>query len=141
MNSKIVLDASVVVKIIRDEENTPEALDLLRHHAQGNLTIVIPDFLFIEIANYLSVSSPLSKQTIRKTLEKLYTSSFIICPIGKDELIETMMLAKKHKTSAYDMLYAVVAREYNIQLITADEKFIKKTRFPFVAHIRDFKTS
>ena len=53
------------------------------------------------------------------------------------DIIKSIQLTKKYSTSVYDMLYAVLAKENKAILVTADEKFIQKTRFKFVKHIKD----
>ena len=57
--------------------------------------------------------------------------------VTKDDVFEAARMAKKYHTSVYDMLYAVVAKKNNCQLITADTKFAEKVQLPFVKTIKE----
>jgi predicted nucleic acid-binding protein len=53
-----------------------------------------------------------------------------------EELVDAGVLAKKYKTSVYDMIYAVVAKNKKCALVTADENFVRKTKFKHVKLLR-----
>ena len=129
----IVIDASVAVKIInRSEEDVSQAENLYNNHVTGKEQIIVPELLFIEVANYLATKTLTSSRDIRNGLAILINASFITEPINPDLLLESTQLAKKHGTSVYDMLYAVIAKNKKIKLITADDRFVKKVGFSFV---------
>lgn len=129
----MIVDASVVIKWLNNnEKDADKAFSLYERHIEGKDEISVPAFLFIEIANYLATNTHTSETNIKKSLEFLYGSNLIICPITEDLLIESAVLAKKHKTSVYDMIYAVLAKKNKTTLITADNKFAGKAKFPFI---------
>lgn len=128
----IIIDASVGVKLIKEEEGTDAALHLLTLHEKGKETIVVPDLFYIEIANYLATKTEVAKQDIRRSLRALYKASFEKHLLTQNDLMQATLFAKQYGTSVYDMLYAIIARNKKITLITSDNKFVKKVNFPFV---------
>lgn len=129
----MIIDASVVVKWLnKNELDSDKAFLLYKEHIEGRNQISVPQLLFMEIANYLATNTHTSEANIKKSLNFLYESNLIICTVTEDLLIEAAVLAKKYKTSVYDMIYAVLAQKNNTTLITADSKFANKVNFPFV---------
>lgn len=129
----MIVDASVVVKWLNSNElDSDKAFLLYKKHIERGDQISVPQLLFIEIANYLAANTNTSEANVKKSLNFLYESNLIVCAITEDLLIEAAILAKKYKTSVYDMIYAVLARGNKTTLITADNKFADKVNFPFV---------
>lgn len=132
----MIVDASIAIKWIKEEEDyRDKANELLRRHLSKEEIISVPSLFFIEFANSLVTKSATLSKTIRKHLKFIYSKDFTIYQPEERDLLNTSLLAKKYKTTVYDMLYAVVAKKYKTVLITADEQFIKKTKFSFVKHI------
>lgn len=137
----IVVDSSIAFKWLRtkDEQFVQEALLLLTNHLKDKETIIVPQLLFLEIANALLTKTDTSTKQITIDLNKLFEAKLDSIPIEQEEINSAVKLAKKHKTSVYDMLYAVIAKKNKCILITADEKFIAKTHFRFAKHISQVK--
>src|SRR3989338_6717502 len=106
----IVIDASVGIKWFRktSEEFIDQALILLKNHLDDK------------------------EKIIRENLRFLNDQNLKIYSFTKDDYIESAMLSRKYKTTVYDMLYAVIARKLKTTLITADEKFVERTKFSYV---------
>ncbi len=134
-----VVDTSVALKWLRrtDEKHIHQALLLLKGHLGDNKQITVPDLLFIEVANALATKTDTDNTQIKKDLKKLFEVGLKTHYTTKEELLKTSLLAKKHKTSVYDMLYAVIAKEHKTTLYTADKNFISKTKFKHVKHISE----
>jgi len=136
----IVLDASVLVKWIKeDEEDADKARLLYFRHKNNNEKIVVPYLIFIELANYLATKSQTSKILIEKALNYLFDIDLGVYQVERNDLIEAAVLAKQYKTSVYDMLYALIAKRHKTLLVTADERFVKVTKFPFVKTLSEYK--
>lgn len=132
----MIIDASIGIKWIKEnEEYRYQALLLLKRHLTQREKIIVPSIFYPEVANYLVTGSNSPLSTIKKHLEFLYGNNLGLYEPKSDAIFQTTTLAKKHNTTVYDMLYAVTAKKYKTILITADEKFIQKTKFPFVKHI------
>ena len=110
---------------------------LYKNHIEEKENILLLQFLFIEVANYLATKSSTSQEHIREGFQLLSEASFSIHQTMNEEIIEAALLAKKYGTSVYDMLYAVIAKKKNCLLVTADTKFAAKVRFTFVKTIKE----
>lgn len=128
----IVIDASVANKLVLDEEGHELVKKIFRSHISETEPIIVPDFLLYEIANTLATKGALSVNRITRSLTKIYRANLNIHHCDEIEVKVAANLAKKYKTSVYDMLYVVVAKKHKADLITADEKFINQTKFKFV---------
>lgn len=129
----IVIDASIAIKLINThEDGGDKAAELLKNHIAGEDEIIIPHFLYLEVANALTTKSNIIETQIQEGIDSLYDAKFVHFDVGKDDIEDASILAKQYKTSVYDMLYAVIAKKKGITLITADEKFVKKVNLPFV---------
>lgn len=128
----IIIDASVAIKWINKEIYSELAFSLLNKHIAGDQKIIVPGFLFIEVANALGTKSRSSEKDISEGLQFLFASNLHIYELINEDIIQAARKAKQYKTSVYDMLYAVIADKKNSLLITADEKFAQKVNLPFV---------
>lgn len=134
----IVIDASVANKLVLpNEEGYQLVITILENHAKGIEEILVPDFLFYEVANTLATKAAVPAAKIPKALSRIYNFDLNIYHPNEQDVINTARLAKKHRTSVYDMLYAEVAKNHKARLITADEKFIKQTGFKWVKLLKD----
>ena len=129
----IALDASVVTKFINTQEKESDIAEkLFQAHIEETEKILVPTLLFFEVANALATKSDLKDEYIKRGLSLLYNANFAIYEVNQEDMIEASLLAKKYKTSVYDMVYAVIAKNKKVNLITADNKFANKVNFPFV---------
>jgi predicted nucleic acid-binding protein len=138
----IVVDASVIIKWIKsDERDSDAAKSLYLKHVHTTEKIIVPKLLYFEVANYLATKTQFSRDDIRDGMNLIYKAKLEIHEMEMKELILSSIAAKDYKTSVYDMSYAVIAQKYKTVLITADEKFVKATKFPFVKLLSEFDAS
>jgi len=138
----IVVDASIIVKWLKsDEADSDKAREIYDNHKKGTHEIIVPELVFIEVANYLVTKSRSTSKQIRKLLDFLSSSNINIHRFEQKDLFEAASLSKECKTTVYDMLYAVIAKRHKIVLVTADERFVRVTRFPFVKLLSEFDTA
>lgn len=129
----IVIDASIAAKwILKNELDTDKALLILANHTSSVEKIIVPDLFFYEIANTLATKSKMILKELLIALEKIYQAKLNIYHPLEYDVIQATKMAKKYKTSVYDMLYAVVAKVHKTTLITADEQFVKQIGFKFI---------
>lgn len=128
----IVIDASVVVKWFQEEKDSDKARSLQLDHIIGVNSILIPRLLYYELANTFCTKSHLPIKNIQHNFQALFKMKLQIYEEKEMDLMETTLLAKKKDTSFYDMLYAVVAKNKKCDMVTADERFVKATKFPHV---------
>ena len=135
----IIVDASVAFKWFNpdNEKFRHESLLLLKNHKDNKEVIVIPSLLLMEVVNALVTKTNIETKTIKEDLDLLHDANLQIYSFKKNDLEEAALQANQYKTTFYDMLYAVVAKRNKTILVTADENFIKKTKFKFVKHIKE----
>lgn len=129
----IIVDTSVAIKWLRsDEEGHKDAMLLYKNHIESTEKIIVPALFYIEAANALATNKFLSDDDISEGMEFLFEARFTEQTVTQKMLVEAAILAKKHHTSVYDMLYAVIAKMKKAMLVTADEKFVKNVNFSFI---------
>lgn len=124
----IVIDSSIVAKLVLDEEGSDKVKSLF----QGREQLVVPDILFVEIANTLATKAEATIGMVEEGIELVYGLEAAVEKVDKKLLVEAAKLAKEKGTAVYDMVYAVLARKLGAELVTADRKFVKKVGWKFV---------
>ena len=121
--SVLVIDASIAVKWVVEEDGTPEAL-AIRQKAR----LIAPDLLIAECANILW------KKVQRRELVK--QEALIAARLLQGADIELLPMRSLCETAtrisievnhpAYDCLYLALAVEKQCRFVTADDRFLKK---------------
>jgi predicted nucleic acid-binding protein len=119
----LVIDASIAIKWVVEEDGTPEAL-VLRQKAK----LIAPDLLVAECANIFW------KKVQRGELLK--AEALLAARLLQGAEIELLPTRSLFETAtgisieidhpAYDCLYLVLAVEKKCQFVTADERFLRK---------------
>lgn len=118
--TRFVVDASVVVKWLVEEEYTERALRL---NTPGNV-LLAPDFFLIEVSNTLWKKwrrGEITSDEVRRAYSLVATA-----PIGAldpELLVEPALdLAMAYGVTVYDALYVAAALREQCPLVTADRK-------------------
>jgi predicted nucleic acid-binding protein len=118
-----VVDASVVIKWVVEEDGTAAALAVRRRAA-----LSAPELLIPECANILwkkTQRGEMTKETALLAARLLERAEIELCPTRM--LLEpATRLAIELDHSAYDCLYLALAVERGCQFVTADERIIRK---------------
>ena len=116
----IVLDASVGVKWLKDEDGSADALELLRKHGAGEIALVVPDVFIFEV---LDVARRRFGMAIASQLwERLQVEQIAVVPFGPSSFDEVVTLAESLDCSTYDAAAVVVAHAMDAQLVSADRR-------------------
>ena len=119
----LVIDASIAVKWVVEEEGTPEALAL-----RARAKLIAPDLLIAECANILW--KKVARRELRKN-EALIAAALLeradieLAPM-RSLLAAAARLAIELDHPAYDCLYLAFALENDCRMATADERFLRK---------------
>lgn len=119
----LVIDASVAIKWVVEEEGTAEALALRRQ-----ARLIAPDLLVAECANILWKKvrrSELSAEEAGLAARLLQTAEIEFRP-ARPLLEEATRLAIALDHPAYDCLYLALAESEDSLFITADSKLVRK---------------
>ena len=118
-----VIDASIAVKWVVEEDGTPEAL-ILRQRAR----LIAPELLVAECANILWKKVQRHEVTNGEALlaaRLLQVAEIELVPMRSlFEAATRMSIELDH--AAYDCVYLALAIANNCQFVTADERFLRK---------------
>ncbi len=121
--SRLVVDASVAVKWVVEEEGTAEALRLLQSEA-----LSAPDLLVAECANILWKKvkrGELDEREAELAARLIQRADIEILPT-RPLMERTLELALALDHAAYDCLYLALALQNDWQFVTADERLLRK---------------
>lgn len=125
--SKVVLDASVILKTIlpnEDESEKETALNLFQKYSQGSIDIFVPDFCTYEIGNTLARKLAPNKAALG--FKFFLAQKFKVATFSKSQLLEIIAFCPKYNVSFYDASYHLLARFVDSVFITADKKYFEK---------------
>ena len=121
--SAVVIDASVAIKWVVEEDETEGALAVLRRYE-----LLSPDLVFAEYANILWKKVRLSEITQDEAAEAAYlirSAGIEVLPVRR--LIESALrLAIELDHPAYDCVYLALALENDCPFVTADQRLRRK---------------
>lgn len=125
----IVLDASVVLKWIFDDEHGGAAAARLKDaHVAGHEIAAVPDLLFYEIGNVLATKTRLSEAAIAEAFSLLWEFSLERFDLGLGEFHGGLALSRKYRITLYDAAYVELSRRLNCSFVTADRKLYEKVK-------------
>ena len=119
-----IVDASIILKWFLNEEDSDKALILKEKYMQKEILLIIPDLLFIEVANVLKYKKQ-NLEKINMANEYLWDLQLNIKGINKDFLYKAIEISLKYNLTVYDSIYIALAQSYDCELITADEELAK----------------
>ena len=117
--SGLVVDASVVVAWLFDDENEPRADRALERLAEDGA--LVPQLWHLETRNSLLTAERRGRLSSGEVKERL--DALKVLPITTDEELDLQSafeLARAHGLSLYDALYLELARRMGAELATLD---------------------
>jgi predicted nucleic acid-binding protein len=132
---KVVIDASVCLKWVFEEEDSDKARNLLNLSENKKILLLAPTIWEYEIVNGFAsavVKEKLSFDKSKKLMGLVLEAKPEMISIS-DLLSECLSNSKKYDISAYDSAYVTLAKENKIILISADAKLVKKIDDPEIA--------
>jgi len=129
---RYVVDASVGIKLFVEEEFSERAHVLFSHlTADPPAEFYIPDLFYIECANILLKYTRRFGRSLENSQADIADLKlFSLKPTSTSELMEdALLLASENNLTAYDACYAVLARNLDVPLITADEQLAEAIEF------------
>ncbi|MDF1542221.1 MAG: type II toxin-antitoxin system VapC family toxin [Anaerosomatales bacterium] len=120
----MVVDSSVAFKWLspRGESGLERAVELLLSHRAGELTLMAPAFLHVELASSLRHSRYLDRDETIALVGALGELDIELIESTPTRLVAATDLSYRHGMSVYDALFLALAKELSCPLITADRK-------------------
>jgi predicted nucleic acid-binding protein len=128
---KVVVDASVVLSwLLPDEKLTKKANSLYERYVDGDIMLVAPDLLRYEVVNGIRsavVQKRIGKKHAIEAIKKLFELGleFENQSGAFDKILE---MSLKHKLSAYDTSYVVLAKKLKSKLASFDKRLLKNAK-------------
>jgi len=124
----IVLDASIILKLILEEQDTPLALQLRENHITGEDKIAAPELLYYELANVLATKVAIPINNASSALAEIFNLEIDTYTLGLEEFLSSISVSRKYKISVYDSSYVILAERLNCDFVTADAQLFRKTK-------------
>lgn len=136
---KYVLDASVALKWVLIETDTPKARTLREEYRQQLHEFLAPDTFTAEVAHALTraerrnIISPPQSLTL---LADVMLSLPVLHP-HLPLLPRAVLISSEERVGAYDCLYVALAEREGCQLLTADNRLVTNlgAQFPFIVDL------
>lgn len=120
MKDRLVVDASVMIAIVRPEPERAVLLEILAERTRAGVALVAPSGLWLEIVNSLVRRHRTTSERILETLKEIDGFGIRIVDIGRPLLLLTLDLAERFGLTSYDASYLAVAITEDADLLTLD---------------------
>lgn len=134
----MIIDTSVAVKWFYEEAETPHALRLFEGIMNHSIRAVVPDLLFYEFANVLKTKAKADRNKTEGALAALHELPWTVVEPNPHFMGHALQVAEQYGISVYDASYVALAFEWNVPLITADERLARLVGVPTVQLLREF---
>jgi len=125
--AKLVLDASVAVKWVIQEDYRDYALKLREEHVRGSVEISAPSIIVYEVVNALRYNPELSEADVKKAAESLFGLHMKLEQPTNRLIGKAAETAYKYSVSIYDAAYLGLSELKDCPMITADQELYGKT--------------
>jgi predicted nucleic acid-binding protein len=122
MAERIVIDASVGIGHVRSEVATPAIDRAFGGWSREGQRITVPGLFWTEVVNVLGAKHRYPASSVAEALRELDELSLETIEIGRPELLLVADAVERHRMSAYDATYLVLARLLDAPLATLDRR-------------------
>lgn len=124
MSRSLVIDASVALKWVVTEPGSEEAALLLDELAAGTVVLLAPEHLVGEVANGLRKRVAQNVLTVEDAYAALDAIAHLELTFvgGAGRWFPCLASAIEWGITTYDALYMLLARDFNAELVTADQR-------------------
>lgn len=129
MRAHLVVDASVVLKWFRtDEDLAKEAEFLLGRHRIGEILLCAPDLLLYEVGNVLRTKPDFDEGIVLSAVAHLQHLEMAIFPADWELLQQAIRITFQYTDShwraltVYDASYIALAEALDCDMVTADKR-------------------
>jgi len=119
---EVVIDSSVAVKWFSQEEETPNALELMEAHVKGQIVLISTSVLACEVANALRYKPDYDSQKLAEAIRHLYNLHLGEAPIDANLLSRSSEIAFKGDVTIYDAIPVALADIRKTRCVTADQE-------------------
>ena len=121
-----VIDASVAMKWFLEEPDSVHAAALLEAYRERRLRLVAPDLLVYEVSNALLHNAVFSPRDVTGCIQQLYELELDLIAPSVELVLATVRLASQTRLTFYDALYAALAHDLDMPLVSADLRLLNR---------------
>lgn len=122
----IVLDTSVIVKWFSEEKFTEKSLKIRERIRNEKEIGAFPDLFLYELSNALRYNPNFDKEDVREAVRSILNMDMEIITPTSDIINKSISMAFERDITIYDASYVALARELEVDLITADKNLYEK---------------
>ncbi len=122
VGERVVIDASVGIAYVRDEVATAAVDRAVATWSRHGTRLVVPAVFWTEIVNVLGTKHRYRAAQAAEALRELDELSLETVEIGRPELLLVADAVERHRMSAYDATYLVLAQLLGAPLVTLDRR-------------------
>ncbi len=113
-----------MVKWFLNEEDSDKARTIRYELEKGDVSIIVPELLFLEVPNSLRYNR-VKEKNILAANKILFGAGLGVAKLNEQLLFKAIENSIKHNITIYDALYVTLAQIHGALLITADKKLYK----------------
>ena len=124
MSRILVIDASVVLKWFSGDKELDRdlAIKVYEEMSRGEIRLIAPEFLLVEVSNVLARKKKLPKDDLKRVVDMLMESGIEFLGVPIDLVVDATY---KHEISVYDALYVALAETQGVGLLTEDARLLE----------------
>lgn len=124
--TKIVIDASVIIKWFIKEQDSEIANQVKEDYQKQIIDLSIPDLLPYEVLNVLRYKPSMGENDLCKVVKDLDDFQLDKFTFDDDIPKKTISLSLKYGITVYEAVYLSLAAKHKYWFLTADEKLTTK---------------
>ena len=124
--TKIVIDASVIIKWFIEEQDSEIANQVKEDYQKQIIDLSIPDLLPYEVLNVLRYKPSMGENDLCKVVKDLEDFQLDKFTFEEDVPKKTVKLSLKYGITVYDAAYVSLADKHKYWFLTADKKLTTK---------------
>jgi predicted nucleic acid-binding protein len=135
----LVLDASVVIDWFEtDEQVRLKAKKLHDGIVGGEMGVIIPKYLLLEVANVLVTKKHFGKEAVCAAIQIILDLGMRVEELGDEDWAGVIEVACDYKLAVYDAVYVYMAKKFGTKLLSKDRRLLEVGEW-VVEEMEDFK--
>lgn len=135
--TKVVLDASAVVKWYNEEDYSKNALLTRDDYISGKVDLVEPYLLIYEVGNALRYNAEFGQSDVESATRNLLDMQMDLREISAEQIPAVLTFAYTYGITFYDAAYVALSNYEDIKFYTADDKLLAKVD-KYAIHIKEY---
>jgi len=123
-----VVDASIAVKWLSEEEGTQAALKLREEYIEGTLILSAPDLLIYELANALRFKPDFNDEKVSRAVADILDLQIDLITPSRELIEKSTEAAYLYGATVYDSCYLALGELLGVEVYTSDKKFYEKAK-------------